>query len=155
MRIAALLLITLLSINSSHAFEASENFWETGQAVFHVGISGSSPTGGTWNDAFKRAMADWSNVSSFKFVAVDDYIDPCIDQGVGQFGDGITGVDFGVTVCGSEFQENTLAVTLTSGQCLNQQCTGGFAITDADIVFNSGETWDVYSGSALRWDQRI
>ena len=151
MRIAALLLITLLSINPSHAFEASENFWEAGQAVFHVGISGSSPSGGTWNDAFKRSMAAWSNVSSFEFVAVDDYLDPCIDRGPELFGDGSTGVDFAATVCGSEFNENTLAVTLTAGDCLNPQCTGGFTITDADIVFNNAESWDVYSG-LLRFD---
>jgi len=146
LRITALLLSTLLSINSSHAFEVSGNFWESGQAVFHVGISGSSPSGGTWNDAFKRSMAAWSNVSLFEFVAVDDYLDPCIARGEGQFGDSSTGVDFSATVCGSEFGESTLAVTLTAGQCLNQQCTGGFSITDADIVFNNGETWDVYSG---------
>ncbi|MBL4580238.1 MAG: matrixin family metalloprotease [Gammaproteobacteria bacterium] len=151
MRIATLLLITLLSSNSSHAFEVSENFWETGQAVFHVGISGSSPTGGTWNDAFKRSMAAWSDVSVFDFVALDDYIDPCISRGEGLFGDESTGVDFGATVCGSEFGENTLAITLTAGQCLNPQCTGGFSITDADIIFNSSETWDVYTGP-LRFD---
>ena len=151
MRIAALLLITLLSINSSHAYEVSENFWDTGQAIFHVGISGSSPTGGTWNDAFKRSMAAWSNVSSFEFVAVDNYLDPCIDRGEGLFGDGSTGIDFSASVCGSEFGENTLAVTLSAGNCQNPQCTNGFIITDADIVFNSAETWDVYSGS-LRFD---
>ena len=151
MRIAALLLITLLSINSSHAYEVSDNFWETGQAIFHIGISGSSPTGGTWNDAFKRSMAAWSNVSSFEFVAVDEYLDPCIERGPGLFGDGSTGVDFSASVCGSEFSESTLAVTLTAGQCLNAECTGGFTITDADIVFNVGEVWDIYSGS-LRFD---
>jgi hypothetical protein len=151
LRISALLLITLLSINSSHAFEVSGNSWQTGQAVFHVGISGSSPTGGTWNDAFKRSMAAWSDVSSFEFVAVNDYIDPCINRGDGLFGDGSTGVDFNGSVCGSEFGESTLAVTLSSGNCHNPQCTSGFLITDADIVFNSAETWDVYSGS-LRFD---
>jgi len=143
LRTSALLLITLLSINSSHAFEISDNFWETGQAVFHVGISGSSPTGGTWNDAFKRSMAAWSSVSAFEFVAVDDFLDPCID--------GVSGVDFGATACGSEFGENTLAVTLTAGLCPNLQCTGGFTITEADIIFNNTETWDVYSGP-LRFD---
>ena len=151
MRTPALLLITLLSINSSHAFEVSDTFWETGQAIFHVGINGSSPTGGTWNDAFKRSMAAWSNVSSFEFLAVDDYLDPCIKRGPGLFGDGSTGVDFSASVCGSEFSESTLAITLTAGQCLNPQCTGGFTITDADIVFNNGEVWDVYSGP-LRFD---
>ena len=44
-----------------------------------------------------------------------------------------------------------MAVTLSAGNCQNPQCTNGFIITDADIVFNSAETWDVYSGS-LRFD---
>ena len=151
MRIASLFLIALLGTQGTHAFEASGNFWTTGQAVFHVGISGSSPTGGTWNAAFDRAMDAWTAVSAFEFVTVNDYLDPCIARGPGQFGDGATGVDFGTTVCGTEFGESTLAVTLTAGQCQNQQCTGGFTITDADIVFNSGESWDVYSGP-LRFD---
>ncbi len=146
MRIASLLLLALLSMQSSHAFEASGNFWETAQAVFHVGISGSSPTGGTWNAAFDRSMDAWSAVSSFEFVTVNDYLDPCIARGPGQFGDGSTGIDFSATVCGTEFGDSTLAVTLTAGQCQNPQCTGGFTITDADIVFNSAENWDVYSG---------
>ncbi len=144
-------LVCLLLVSSTHAFEVSENFWESGQAVFHVGIPGTSPTGGSWNDAFKRSMDAWSAVSSFKFIAEDEFLDPCIDRGTDQFGDGVTGVDFRSTVCGSAFGENTLAVTLTAGQCLNQQCTGGFTISDADIVFNSGESWDVYSGP-LRFD---
>lgn len=144
MRITALLLLALGSINSSHAFEASENFWETGQAIFHVGISGSSPSGGTWNDAFKRSMAAWSSVSDFEFIAVDDYLDPC-------GGSGETGVDFSATACGSEFNEGVLAITRTSGTCFPSGCSNGFAIDDADIVFNSSADWDVYSG-ALRFD---
>ncbi len=151
MRIASLLLVALLSISASHAFEDSGNFWQSGQGVFHVGITGSSPTGGTWNAAFIRAMDAWSMASAFEFVAVNDYLDPCIARGPGQFGDGSTGVDFGSTVCGTEFGNNTLAVTLTAGNCQNPQCTGGFLITDADIVFNGNENWDVYGGP-LRFD---
>jgi Matrixin len=154
LRTSSLLLVALLSINSSYAFEVSDNFWENGRAIFHVGISGSSPSGGTWNDAFKRSMAAWSSVSSFEFIAVDDYLDPCIDRGAQEFGDGATGIDFAETVCGSEFSENTLAVTLTAGQCQNPQCTGGFLISDADIVFNSAEAWDIYNGP-LRFDGTV
>ena len=92
LRIAPILLASLLLINSSHAFEASGNFWESGVAVFHVGISGSSPTGGSWNDAFKRSMDAWTAIGSFEFIAVDEFLDPCIDRGDGQFGDGVTGL---------------------------------------------------------------
>jgi len=146
LRLFALLLIALSNFASSSAFELSGNIWQSHQAVFHVGISGSSPTGGTWNDAFKRSMAAWSEVSTFDFVALDEYVDPCIDRGEGQFGDQVVGIDFTESVCGTQFGANTLAVTLTAGRCLNPQCTGGFAITDSDIVFNNAETWDIYSG---------
>ena len=84
-------------------------------------------------------------------LMTNDYLDPCIDRGQGLFGDGSTGIDFSASVCGSEFGESTLAVTLSAGSCQNPQCTRGFLITDADIVFNSAEAWDVYSGS-LRFD---
>lgn len=151
MRIASLLLVALLGSGASHAFEASQNFWESGQGVFHVGISGSSPSGGTWNAAFNRAMDAWSTVSAFEFVAINEYLDPCLNRGPNQFGDNATGVDFNSTVCGSEFNEGTLAVTLTAGDCINSDCTGGFTISDADIVFNSNENWDIYSGP-LRFD---
>lgn len=151
MRIASLLLISLLSINSSQAFEISGNFWLSGQGVFHVGINGNSPSGESWNAAFNRAMSAWTNVSAFEFVTVNEYLDPCLARGPGQFGDEATGVDFSSTVCGTEFGGSTLAVTLTAGNCLDQQCEAGFSITDADIVFNSGENWDIYSGP-LRFD---
>ena len=146
MRTSALLLAILLSFNSSHAFEFSGNFWESGQAVFHVGIPGSSPSGGTWNDAFERSMAAWTAVSNFEFIVVDEYLDPC-------GGSPMTGVDFASTVCGNAFNDSTLAVTTTSGICFTLACDG-FAIDDADIVFNDAENWDIYSG-ALRFDDTV
>lgn len=135
----------MLFTNTS-AFELTGNFWDPAQATYHVGISGSSPSGTTWNDAFKSALSDWTSQTPFEFTAVDEFLDPCIDRESDGFGDGVTGVDFRESVCGSEFGENVLAVTLTAGVCFNQACTGGFQINDADIVFNSGETWDVYKG---------
>lgn len=139
-------------IPTLHGFELSGNFWEFGQATFHVGINGVAPSGSSWNEAFKRALDAWSNATAFEFSVVDEFLDPCIGQvDPGGFGDNITGVDFTDTVCGTEFNENVLAVTLTAGTCMNQSCTGGFHITDADIVFNSSENWDIYSGP-LRFD---
>ena len=148
MRNSVLLALALLFANSSSGFEVSGNFWANGQATFHVGITGNSPTGGSWNAAFKRSMAAWTTATAFEFIAIDDFVDPCTDRGAGLFGDGIVGVDFTATVCGTEFNDNVLAVTLSAGTCLNQQCTGGFHISDADIVFNNNENWDVYNGPA-------
>lgn len=73
-----------------------------------MGISGSSPTGGTWITVFISAMSAWSEASNFKYIAVNDCLDPRIDHGTGLFGDGATGVDLGADVCGTELQENTL-----------------------------------------------
>ena len=140
-------LLFLLWAPTHHAFELTGNFWEFAQATFHVDISGTSASGTTWNEAFIRSMDAWTDATAFEFLLVNEFLDPCINRG-GQndFGDDMAGVDFADTVCGTEFGDNALAVTLTAGFCLNQQCTGGFKITDADIVFNRNEPWDVYGG---------
>lgn len=149
---ATSVLLFLLWAPTNHAFELSGNFWEFAQATFHVNISGTSPSGTTWNEAFIRSMDAWTDATEFEFLFVNEFVDPCIDRGGPlDFGDDITGVDFTDTVCGTEFNANVLAVTLTAGVCLNQACTGGFKITDADIVFNNNEPWDVYGGP-LRFD---
>ncbi|MBT3532122.1 MAG: matrixin family metalloprotease [Gammaproteobacteria bacterium] len=150
----AFLFLFLLIAPMAQSYEISENFWESGSATFHVGISGNSPSGESWKSAFTRAMDSWSDATAFQFFAVDDYIDPCNDRGNDLFGDDITGIDFTSTICGTEFNENVLAVTLTAGVCINTECTGGFFISDADIVFNEAEPWDVYTGP-LRFDNTI
>ena len=145
-------LLFLLWAPTNHAFELTGNFWEFAQATFHVGISGTSPSGTTWNEAFIRSMDAWTDATDFEFLLVNEVLDPCIDQGgPNDFGDDMAGVDFTDTVCGMKFGDNALAVTLTAGFCLNEECTGGFKITHADIVFNNNETWDVYGGP-LRFD---
>lgn len=140
-------LLFLIWVPANHGFELTGNFWEFAQATFHVDISGTSISGTTWNEAFIRAMTAWSDATEFEFLVVNEFLDPCISRGgPNDFGDDLTGVDFTDTVCGTEFNDGVLAVTLTAGTCLNQACTGGFKITDADIVFNRNEPWDVYGG---------
>lgn len=145
MRSIVVFLLSLVFASSGHAFNASGNSWELGQATFHVGISGQSPSGGSWNAAFIRSMDAWTNATGFEFLAVEDFHDPCIDNGEDEFGDDINGVDFTTTLCGTEFGDSTLAVTLSAGVCTSPACDS-FYTTNADIVFNEGETWDVYSG---------
>jgi|TARA_B100002003_G_scaffold227705_1_gene235521 hypothetical protein len=141
-------LVLLLISSPVFAFELSSNSWfsTSGQATIRVGISGTAPSGISWNDSFKRAMDSWSNLTAFQFVSEDVFHDPCIMRGADEFGDSVTGVDFGADICGREFGSSTLAVTLTTGVCFNPQCTNGFDITDADIIFSSSESWDVYDG---------
>ncbi len=144
-------LILTLAASTVNAFEPSGNFWEEGEATYLVGMVGVSPSGISWNQAFIAAMGEWSASTSFQFNVVEAYHDPCIERGEGEFGDGVVGVDFTATVCGDAFGENTLAVTLTAGFCMNPECTGGFFINDADIVFREDEIWDIYDGT-LRFD---
>jgi len=140
---------------AGYSFEFSGNFWESGTATFHIGLEGDSPTGGPWKSAFSEAMDSWTNATAFQFVAVDDFVDPCIARGDGLFGDEVTGIDFTDTICGTAYGENVLAVTLTAGTCIgtDPDCPS-FHITDADIVFNSNESWDVYTGP-LRFNNTI
>lgn len=147
-------MLAFFSTQSSQAFEVADNVWDTLQATFHAGISGSAPSGDTWNAAFGRAMEDWSGVNAFQFVLVNEYSDPCLESGTGGSSGDESGVDFSATVCGTEFGENTLAVTRTSGPCLNPQCSNGFTITEADIVFKSDADWDIYRGP-VRFDGSV
>lgn len=146
MRYLILLLFGLTAPTTSLAFNLSGNYWQDGQATYLVGMDGVSPSGTSWNGAFKTAMASWSDATVFEFIAIDTPHDPCIERGEGEFGDGVTGVGFRADVCGSEFGEGTVAITLTSGFCIDSDCSE-FLISDADIVFNSNETWDVYSSA--------
>ena len=141
-----LFLLVLACIPYTHAFELSGNFWESGQASFHVGIDGNAPSGSSWNEAFKRAMQAWTDQTAFQFIAVDEYVNPCILRADNGFGDDVVGVDFTFSVCGDAYGANTLAVTLTVGTCFDFSCNTGFSITDADIVFKEDESWDIYSG---------
>ena len=144
MRSLVVILPGLLFAIPGSAFELSENFWEDGQATYYVDISGNSPSGISWNVAFNAAMDAWTDATAFQFIAIDEYVDPCLERDDGEFGDGLTGADFSATLCGAEFGENVLAVTLSSGICFNPQCSNGFEITEADIVFNGNENWAVY-----------
>ncbi len=141
-------LLTLLLPSLGLSYELSKNKWPSGQTTFFVGIPNSA-SGINWSQSFENAMAQWSNETSFKFNIVRTYHDPCIQRGSGQFGDKITGVDFNATVCGREFGDGVLAITLTAGNCFSFNCTTGFAIDDADIVFNSSVHWNVYNGSRV------
>ena len=146
MRRALFLGIAWLLCVNSYAFEVSGNFWEAKQATYHVGMSGTSPSGTSWNTSFKRAMSSWTAATNFEFLVVDSFRDPCSGRANNGFGDNISAVDFTADVCGNAFGSSTLAVTLTAGTCLNQECTGGIKIKDADIVFKNSEKWDVYTG---------
>lgn len=148
MRRLLLFCLSVLCLNTSYGFEVSGNFWVTGKATIHVGIPGTANTGTSWNTAFKRAMDNWSGATSFQFLAIDSYKDPCSGQFGSGLGDDFSGVDFRADVCGDAFNSSTLAITLTSGPCITSACNN-FNITEADVIFNSSENWDIYSGPRI------
>lgn len=137
--------LALLLSKNLYGFDASGNFWELGQATFLVGIAGNSPSGTSWNAAIKRAMSQWNDSTHFRFIAVDEFSDPCIGRANNGFGDSISSSNFTPDICGTAFGSSTLAITKTSGPCVTSACTN-FKITQSDIFFKSGEKWDVYVG---------
>ena len=143
-RLASLLLFRAAS--STTAFEPSGSVWMTPQATFHVNIPGNSLSGGSWNDAFIRAMQDWTDLTRFEFSVISEFVEPCIGRGGDTFGDEKSSTNFTDTVCGTDYGENVLAVTLATLTCQDPDCTGTLIIEESDIVFNDAERWDIYSG---------
>lgn len=119
------------------AFEVLGSVWPDGITSFHVDIQESSG-GQIWNDAFEEAMAEWSDVSSFIFlIAPNSFADPCNNPNVSP---PMNGVNFSSTVCGDSWGASTLAITVR--WVTNNDAT----ILQSGIIFNSNESWDVYSG---------
>jgi len=150
-RQCALAIGSLLLPGAILAYNLDGNRWPNSEATFNVGIPGLAPSGITWNDAFEDALAQWSDETEFTFRINDTYADPCEGfTGNGETdgfpdgdGDGLNGVDFSADVCGNEFGDSVLALTLTYALPGNL----GFALIDqTDIIFNNAFTWDIYSG---------
>jgi hypothetical protein len=148
----ALLVVLTLVGGSGLAFNLDGRRWLDGSTVIHVGMPGTSPSGKRWATAAQEAMAEWTTLTPFHFIVNNDYLDPCKgysrNNSGGGFpsggGDGKNGIDFRTTVCGNDFGEGTLAITLT----LSQRGTLGFDyIIESDIVVNDKYNWDIYSGT--------
>lgn len=135
MRAAAALLLAGLALGpaAAGAYELDGSRWPGARTSFWVGLSGSSPSGVPWSQAFEEAADEWSALTPFQFDIVPSYASPC---GSVAFRNG---VDFGDDICGDAFGANTLAVTL--------QLFSGFEMLETDIVFNQPRwSWDVYDG---------
>jgi hypothetical protein len=142
-----LLILPLTWMEFATAYELSGNHWREPQAVFHVGMPGTSPSGVAWSTSLQQALAQWTDKTLFRFSVDTLYDDPCSGRLNGGTGNDRASADFGETICGSAFGSGVLAVTRTSGACYIPSCTTGFYIEDADIVFNSNERWEIYAGN--------
>ena len=111
------------------AFQISEAHWATGEATFLTKLSGGS----VWQIAFESAQQAWNlGADDFVYSSVNAFVSPCLD-------DGLNGVDFTTTVCGSDYG-SAIAVTMSSFFISD----GSFVETD--IVFDSNEPWSIYGG---------
>ena len=133
------------------AFNLDGNRWPDGEATFFVDIPGMAPSGIPWSEGFEDALAQWSGVTEFSFLINPSYVDPCegfsADEGNAGFpngnGDSINGTDFKDDVCGNEFGQSVLAITLSIAFPGNL----GFSLIDqTDIIFNNAFSWDIYTG---------
>lgn len=123
------------------AFEIDGSKWVGASAEFYVAIDGTSPSGVLWDTAFISAMNEWNESTAFTFTVVREREDPC------RF-DARNGVGFTSDVCGSEYGENTLAVTLTR---FASQILGPPQIIRSDIVINNTIPYDVFSGRLVQF----
>jgi hypothetical protein len=133
------------------AFNLDGNRWPGGEATFFVDIPGLAPSGISWNDGFEDSLAQWSDKTAFSFLINSTFVDPCegysansenIDFPEGN-GDSLNGVNFSDDVCGNEFGQSVLALTLSTALPGNL----GFALIEqTDILFNNAFTWDIYGG---------
>jgi hypothetical protein len=145
-----LLLLTVSCIATSGvlAFSTLSGKWSSSRTTFHVSIPGVAPSGQTWSSAFIAAMSEWSSHTAFTFDLDETFVDPCAGYSRGRAfpsgnGDARNSAGFRSNVCGNDFGNNVLAITLT----FTAPGTLGFDyILESDIIFNSNHSWDIYSG---------
>jgi hypothetical protein len=126
-----LLLLTFIFVSPANAYQLHSYKWPQPTTTFYVDIPGAE---GLWNDSFETAMYYWGVDTLFEYYIVRGvYEDPCDPQ------EGRNGVGFESTNCGDAWGGTTLAVT--------QSWSRGSTEIQADIVFNSNESWNVYSTS--------
>ncbi len=121
------------------AFSFIGSRWAQPTMTFYTGISDSAPSGATWSSALLESMAQWNDRTDFTFVSNPGYASPCGSL------DGVNGIDFGNSVCGTSFGTNVLAVTLTLN---NGGVFFGFRdLYETNMIFNSSLSWDIYDGA--------
>ncbi len=142
--------LALFSIESV-AYDINGDKWPGGETTIFVGIPGVSASGIPWSVAMHQAAQEWNASTSFNFNTDIAYKDPCIGYSTSgsneKFplgsGDNLNGADFSTTVCGSGFNDSTLAITL---QFTESNSLGARDIVEADIVFNGNRNFDIYDG---------
>ena len=127
------------------AFDFGGEKWPGGETEFYFALEGTSGTGRLWNTAFSEALLDWNGATDFNYILRQESRDPCVS-------DSLNGVDFTEDVCGTEFGEQVLAVTLISTQ---KQLLGPPKMIEADIGVNQGVPLDIFDGNLQQLGARF
>jgi predicted Zn-dependent protease len=128
-------LMVVICSSRADAYQLFSYKWPQPSTTFYVDIPGAD---GLWNEAFESAMYYWGVDTSFSFMIVREvFEDPCDAT------EGRNGVAFGATNCGDAWGGTTLAIT--------QSWYIGSTTIQTDIVFNSNESWSVYSTPWQSW----
>ncbi len=139
MKKSALILGLFLFFSSmaAYAFVLIPAKWPQPSTTMYIGpMTGTSPNGITWKNAFTQAAASWRNNSKFDFLLSNTGVPRCSQTDLRNF------VDFSSDTCDTAFGDSTLAVTL-----IFTPTTGATTeIVKTDILFNSAIAWDVYRG---------
>jgi hypothetical protein len=125
---------------SVSAYAIFGNRWPTGNVVvqLQLGTSGALSSGAlSWGDVAEAALADWNaTIQTVQLQVVRD------SNALKGDGNGVNNVFFGTDVYGMDFEPNVLAVTTSWRR--------GSRRTEADVIFNSGRSWDAYDGTLRR-----
>ncbi len=146
--VGALCLATAMQAN---AYVLDGTKWPDGQSTFHVNFTNNGPTspsGKSWNTAFRDAANAWTSQTAFKYtVDTSNPSHPC--AGVDGFAqDGFrNGAAFYGKVCNQvdntqdDFGKRVLAVTVSYTFTSKPE-----EKVETDIFFNTAESWDIYDG---------
>ncbi len=127
------------------AYEITGKKWIGAKTDFYFDFVVNYSGGLSWNAAFSDALNEWSTKTPFKFNLNPLYADPCEN-------DGLNGVKFSEDICGQEFDESTLAVTILKYEA---QLLGPPAISEADIYINQANKIEIYDGSLKIYPEPI
>jgi hypothetical protein len=126
-----LLLLASIFVSPVNAYQLAGYKWPQPTTTFYVDIPGAE---GLWNRSFETAMSLWGQYTIFKYEIVRGvYEDPCDAP------EGRNGVGFMASDCEDAWGGTVISVT--------HSWFVGSTLIQADVLFNSNESWNVYSTS--------
>lgn len=162
-RVLALFSILLTTPASAFVLQGSQ--WPEGRTTIYPDFvlhgDRTSPSGVSWNQAYKDAANNWNSHTKFQFtIDTASPSHPCAGLHDDYPEDGFrNGAAFHNKICSiddfgnpdiTDFGKKTLAVTVNYTFSSKPQET-----IESDMFFNDGEPWDVYDGAQqARFDFR-